>query len=681
MNKTSQFINFPIVILLFISTCSCGDNPAIETDSGVVDSEVSDTEIPDSSDTKQEEKDIPVIPPPPPVEPVVDPTSPNMFDLPYPSDIRRTAEGGLDMSTFPNPHKIVLLENYLTFAEEVLKGYSLTPSILFQFTGTLDTSKMPLPAASREPNSVYQLVNVDPDSDEFGTRHAVRPHWWDKQKYTYVPNFTLGLNPIHGIPLQTLTTYAAFVTTDVVDMHKQALVQSPIIRDALEGDGDLAENLAPLKAWIEIDGTLSIEQIATATVFTTGDPTKEMWTIRDFIRDDLEAPVISTTEEGKPDIVLGESPKPYYAVYEGHYPNPNFQSGEKPYNEGGDIHFGEDGKPIVQSTEQLRFALTIPKGFEMPETGWPLVLYGHGTGGDWKSFIETQPRAPAREFAERGVAMLGIDQPLHGDRFEGELDVEIYSFNFFNGRAGRSNFRQSAIDVLSQIRFVREGLKVPADVSHTGQEILIDPDNVFFMGHSHGGISAGIFAPLDTDLKAIIMSGGGGGLSSTIIERKTPVDIKKLMEAAMGIESDFELVVSHPVIGLVQNLVDATDPLSFAPFYRNRGPDEPPINIMMTEGTLDAQTPPIATESLAAAARIPILDPPATDPVAYFLLGMEPIKTPVKNNYKNKYGSSTAFLMQFDKANHWAIFNQPTAVKRYIEFVLSAIQTGTPSIQ
>jgi predicted esterase len=399
-----------------------------------------------------------------------------------------------------------------------------------------------------------------------------------------------------------------------------------------------------------------------------------MWAIRDFIRDDIEAPTLT-------DIVQGESSKPAYEVYEGHYPNPNFQSGEKPYDKGGDIKFGEDGKPIVQASENLRFALTIPNDHVMPEKGWPIVLYGHGTGGDWKTFIETQPRAPAKGFAERGVAMLGIDQPLHGDRFDGDLDVEIYSFNFFNGRAGRSNFRQSAIDVLSQIRFVRENLKISAEDSHTGEEILFDPSNVFFMGHSHGGLSAGLFAPLDTDLKAIIMSGAGGGLSHTIMTRKTPVDIKKLMEGAMGIASKFELAVSHPLMGLIQNLVDATDPLSFAPYYRNRGPDLPPIHIMMTEGTLDAQTPPVATESLAAAARIPIMYPPATDPLAYFLLEMEPIKVPFKQNYENEYGSSTAFLMQFDKANHWAIFNQPTAAKRYIEFVLSAIETGIPSIK
>jgi hypothetical protein len=102
---------------------------------------------------------------------------------------------------------------------------------------------------------------------------------------------------------------------------------------------------------------------------------------------------------------------------------------------------------------------------------------------------------------------------------------------------------------------------------------------------------------------------------------------------------------------------------------------------MITEGTNDKQTPAITTESLAAAANIPIMHPPATDPLAYFLLEMEPIKTPIAANFNNEFGEGTAFLMQFDKADHWAVFKKSSAVKRYTEFVLSAIENGAPSIK
>ena len=70
-------------------------------------------------------------------------------------------------------------------------------------------------------------------------------------------------------------------------------------------------------------------------------------------------------------------------IYEGTYPGPNFQQGDPPYSSSGGAI---TNPPTVQRMETLRIAITVPKG-DPPAAGWPVVIYQHGTGGDYKSFI------------------------------------------------------------------------------------------------------------------------------------------------------------------------------------------------------------------------------------------------------------------------------------------------------
>ena len=92
----------------------------------------------------------------------------------------------------------------------------------------------------------------------------------------------------------------------------------------------------------------------------------------------------------------------------------------------------------------------------MPEGGWPVVHYMHGTGGDYESC-----RSIDSDILSRGMALLCIDQPLHGSRMpeEGvsELLLDFYSFNFLNPGAGRNGFIQGAADTLVLTAMVAAG--------------------------------------------------------------------------------------------------------------------------------------------------------------------------------------------------------------------------------
>ena len=68
-----------------------------------------------------------------------------------------------------------------------------------------------------------------------------------------------------------------------------------------------------------------------------------------------------------------------------------------------------------------RLRITVADGLAwlqqaMPEAGWPIVIYGHGTGGDYRSFAAGSNMSPADQLAREGIAAFGISLPLHGDR-------------------------------------------------------------------------------------------------------------------------------------------------------------------------------------------------------------------------------------------------------------------------
>ena len=71
-------------------------------------------------------------------------------------------------------------------------------------------------------------------------------------------------------------------------------------------------------------------------------------------------------------------------IFEGTYQGPNFQQGDSAVLVDGRRH--RSARPAVQRMETLRIAFTVPKG-DPPAAGWPVVIYQHGTGGDYMSFV------------------------------------------------------------------------------------------------------------------------------------------------------------------------------------------------------------------------------------------------------------------------------------------------------
>lgn len=628
------------------------------------------------------------------------------WDLPWPSDARLTAAGTPDMAGFPNPEDANLINEYLGFAQDALDGFGASAPVYFRFDGgvTLPPWEEEHIAASGRCEGPVRILDIDPNSVGYGTCLPAR--WQFVEANTADPFLASNVAivaPYWGFPMRGRTTYAVyFVDVEGPGGYVQG---SDALQALLAGSGDASLQPAyqPLADYLLVDplaaGASSEELfwvgdeepvlpadgidrrwIAHATVFTTQDTTGELAKIAEYVADasDLIA------WEG--DLVLLDEDhaehQELYPLWDGTYRAPNFQRGELPYGEeGGGLVFDAQGEPVPQLDELIPFAISgTREAATMPAAGWPVILHQHGTGGDRFSHLSGDGTLrPGLLGANRGFISIGIPQPFHGDRWPdgNDTSISILSFNFNNPESGRSTFRQGAVDLFSLVRFVQENMVEGGALADAHPDLRVDPDNIYFLGHSQGGLTGALALPFLPDVKGWALSGAGGGLSITVMQRTDPVNFEDLVLAALGSPAGTVLFEMHPVLGLVQTLVEATDPVNYAPLWIRDAPFRP-ASVLLTEGMHDAQTPPDSTEALAVSAGLPHADPYREEAVfGLELRGFDAMDTPFSGNVTAQGAEVTAGLAQFD-SNHFAIFRVGEAASLWANFLLSFVDEGEP---
>lgn len=585
-----------------------------------------------------------------------EPQSADWSAIPWPNDMKRTADGGVDLSDFPS-NDVPLIEDYVALGGAVLDGWGLNGSVYFQLDDLIDTESLPEPQVTmNDPKATVQLVNVSKDSPRYGERMPLLFFFYPGGKDPFYLENTLAMRPVYGFPLAEGATYCAVLTRGVKDDRGRYLSPASGFADALASEAAYA----PLREWLPDSGLVE-DDIAVATCFTTGRPTTELREIRKFLNT-LDPPVVTDTSY--------EGTAQFFHEFRGHYVAPNFQSGVKPYEtQGGDVEYDAEGNPVIAELESMRFLLLIPKGYEMPEVGWPVVMYAHGTGAE--AGYTSCKNAVGNDLVRTGWAMICIDQPLHGARAWKQnvtpTEIYLFSFNFFNPGAGRMMFRQSAIDTMSLSRAVSSGaFDYPNGHGEYTDPIKLDSERVWFFGHSHGGLSGSLVFGVEPLIHGGVISGAGGILVETILRRKDPVDISGLIAPAIGIADD-ALNTFHPTLSLVQMMVDVTDPINYAPYWLNPTGEGTPKHVFMTEGTEDEATPFVTTEALSAAAGVPMIEPVYSESVAHQLKGLTPVTEPVGNNVKASDGQLYTVGLRQWIGDHFVAFD-PEAVAMWSNF-------------
>ncbi len=587
------------------------------------------------------------------------------YALPFPNDLRRYPDGKLDLSLFPTNSLIV--DSYRAAIETHLDGFGLNSAMYARFDGALDAATLPDVAGSTEDGASVYLVDVDPDSSTRGQRVPIVVKFRVEGTETLSGNHLVA-RPYPGFPLAETTTYALVITNRVRAEGGGSVARPASVGHALgitSGGTAYAravEVYAPLAAWLDEAGGDDRDDVVSAAVFTTQRATHVATALRKAV---FALPAPSPTSVTRVDV------NPTYTTFTGNYTAPNFQAGDVPYRNApaGEIAIGADGAAIVRRMESLRFAITLPPG-AVPANGWPLSIYSHGTGGSYTSFIND---GTAARLAAEGIAVLSMDQVLHGPRNPGG-GPEVDFFNFGNVFAARDNALQGAADAWSQLRLAHAMTLVDDARTHR-----FDATKMSFFGHSQGGITGPGFVAYEPSLSGAVLSGTAGVLYLSFLYKTEPFDIPQIVQTFIR---DQPVDEDNPSLALVQIWIERSDPVNYAPLMARTPPaGNPARHVFQTEGFTDTYSPNPGIEAFATALGADVVQGPDTKAFPGMALrGMAIKPAPITNNRNGK----TVVLGQYDQQpgsdGHFVVFNIPAASTQATKFLGTLARAGQATV-
>jgi hypothetical protein len=446
-----------------------------------------------------------------------------------------------------------------------LDGFDLDPRLALGFTGVIDV-------ASVTSRSVFLIRLVAGPPEVTGVDRLV----WDPA--------TLTLYARPESLLEPETRYGLVVTRDLRDSAGRAVEASPafaaffragggppaaqphraafrVLRRALERRGIRAEGVAlasvfttgSLSAFLEQARDALDRQPPAPALMTAPDAGGRAWfpraslerlTLRRQVGPTAGAPTGGAALRGSPDgfrdepLPLDVLPRDAVGgVGIGWYWSPWYLAPERRIFEAPTLVPGR-GAAV---DHPVAFVVIAPAGRPPPE-GWPLVVFGHGYGGEMLS----SALLAAGSLARQGIATAAISVVGHGGGPEGRLLVERTDgrretvrvpgrgvdldgdarIEHAEGLATlpggslaalglRDGLRQQVVDLMAFVRALSRGLDVDGDgTPDTGQ------GPVSYAGQSLGAIYGTVFLAVDSRVRVGVLNVPGGPVSE--IARLSP---------------------------------------------------------------------------------------------------------------------------------------------------------------
>ncbi len=626
-----------------------------------------------------------------------DPAEGRFWSLPFPSDARLEVDGSYDFERFPaygtnSPlaRSNELIGMWLDAAEaRVQGGFGLSSGVFFPVSAPIDASSLPAsPAQSLSFDASVFLVDVDENSPERG-RFFPLDVVFNATGDRYAPPNLIAARVVFGFTRRPLTRYAAVITDSVLDASGLPLGRSPAFHAAFEGedgaDAALADDLGKLRAFLEAQD-FDPSRVVGASVFSTLDHNALLLRLADWA-ESLPLPAIEPWRRHE----SFES----FEVLTSSMTVPVFQTGRRPYANIGEgrIEFEANGAPKVVGSQKVRLALTVPKGTR-PGAGFPLTLYLHGSGSNWREATDRAPkpedgssptmppegRGPAEWLAQRGVATLGFDFPLHGNRHSPPDTSGLVFYNLFgNIDATIDNYHTTAVEMILLSRAI---LEQQIDLGAAGGGLIqFDPDRLTAMGQSMGTTLAVPWATVDRRVKGLVLSGAGGSLIEIAVTAIEPVTLGSFVERLVEMPEGEHLHIHHPLMHAFQHVWDLVDPIAKARYVtREPHPGMSPKHIFMSAGVRDGYFHPRAQAAMAVGLGIPLVGE-AIEPILPEALGLDGRST-LPYPLGQTLGGRVAGVVQYAAPNnlgHYVLFNQEGARHQYTCFVAS-VGTGSESI-
>lgn len=664
----------------------------------------------------------------------------DFYRWPYPNDARVDDQGRISLAGHPVPPVAELAA--------AAPGFELIGDVVGQMVSTIETglggrfgpnqaiffrfSQFPEPGSLKfglPGNGNLALVDItaftdtDPadlpdapsEDDLIGNAGALHPFRYEVSSSSspYIcPNW-LAIHPIDGRPMLPGHTYAAVVGASIENDDGEAAAQdadfTALLADAAPSDARLTrayEAFAPLRAWLA-DRSVDSGTIAGATVFTVQDTTTKPQRVWQGVQDaavpsrDTDEPFVACGGGDDPFAASGDDSRgctggdPAFTELQLVVGLPQFQAGTPPFKNAGDggAIAADSGPPSVVRVDPVHVTITVPKGVEMPEAGWPVAIYGHGTGGSYTSVIRSgfagQHTAIGLGDETVHLAMVGFDAPLHGPRSfpanhdDAWLDVDpnayepdVLFFNPLNLAATRDNALQQAADTWSLVRFLG-ALDLAADDAGNplGADLKFDLANLFYVGHSQGGVVGTLAVAFEPEFDALVLSGAGGLTINSLLEKTNPHDIPNGVRAGLV---DPRISRVHPVLNLAQQLAEAGDGVNHARWILRNPLDGGAVrHVLQTYGIGDTYTPDSTQQALARALAL-----------GQLTNGNTPLDTnrfPVVSKPVSGNGprGGTAVLSHYQNAGddaHFVMFDRDDAQEHVSSFLGTAVVDGVPTV-
>ena len=593
--------------------------------------------------------------------------------IPFPSNYYLTTDPStltgfrIDFTSENVPSAEVMFDLYPTFIEQLnqLDGFGTTAAIAFGFSdeiGTRDDSG----------ESPVVLMDITEGSPTYGQSVPVFLEYLSDIGSEGEGQFFLLVEP--AFPLRPKTTYAAALTIRLTDEQGACIAPSAATRRLLAGKdleafGLLGAAIPEALALLEESGFITGPgDLSALTVFTTQS-----------IEEELLAATVDILERARsspPRIVDGSlqvAPGSDGAalVVTGRFETAIFQTAEGTF-------VIQDGRPVVQGTEEIEFELVVPEPAPEHQPPFPVVIYQHGLLG-----TKDEDMGAKQAQARAGFASLAIDAVLHGSRAQDD-GIALFDFFAIDISTGnfdmpvlRDNFRQAFLDIVH----LAELAPALAELDLLPQG---DPDGVpelsgaqvYLSGHSLGAVIAAGAVCLSPRIPIANLCAGGGSLPTNLFMRS---ELFSYFIDALRPEGTSNADVRR-FMPILQILVERGDPANLARLAIAEPPaaiyGAAPKHVLSQEVIDDGFVPNESSQALGRA-----LGQEHLRPVLHQVFGLEDIEAPASLNHAR--GVTNVFF-QFDRlsdgqpAGHTEIYADTVAQTQWIHFFTTFDDTGSP---
>ena len=493
-------------------------------------------------------------------------------------------------------------------------GFALSGAMLAVFPNGVSADGLPPhtdPAQSLADNSPTIVINMD--SGERLLHFAEV----DMNK-VYPEERALIIRPL--VRMQPGTRYAVGIRSTVKDPNGDDLPASEgfaALRDGQDYDHPLMERVESryddIFSALEGEGVNRDDLVLAWDFVTASDEfmTSDMLTMRDRALPVIEAGMTYQATE------VPGNPARIYRSIQGTHQSPNFLSN----GEADDSVFvrGADGLPMLDGMFDANFAAIIPECVTDPETVLPIpvIIFGHGLFGTGADYLDDNLlQTIANQFCFVIVAgdFIGLTA-------RNLTSVILIANNLDLADSLTDKLAQSIINFISLEYMVRDVFVNEPLFQYEGAQI-IDPDMMFYLGGSLGGIMGNMFMAYDPN---IIRGGLGvpGGAWGLLFERSFAWGALQVVA-----HSAYKEWSEQPLLPiLLSMLMEPFDPITTAPrVIDDPLPNTPEKQILMYEAIGDSLVSNLSTEMVARSMGIGLVGPSL-----YVPYGMEETTEPLAN--------------------------------------------------